>query len=211
MTSRVPSVVLTSGVGIPGMLRARWALKRGANAAAACGPPCGADGTRWRSCTYLARRPFGAAVARLGYGLTWSRPPLGGPMPWAAWTSLVASMVRAGGGSVDVVIVGILLEGTGRHVSGFPGRGRALGALVAAACGPPSGAVGARWCSLTYLVMRPFGAAGARTGNDLSWPRRPLGGPMPRAAEASSVAWTVRAEGGHGCAGREGMSCVELE
>ncbi len=65
------------------------AIFRETRLAAARGPPSGVVGARWRSYTDLARRPVGAAVARDGNGLTWPRPPLGGPVPWAAWISEV--------------------------------------------------------------------------------------------------------------------------
>ncbi len=69
---------------------------------------------------------------------------------------------------------------------------------MAAACGPLSGAAGARWRSWTRLVRLPVGAAVMRCGDGLTWPHRPLGGPMPWAAGSTSDAEFVIGGVGHG-------------
>ncbi len=63
----------------------------------------------------------------------------------------------------------------GRHLQ----LGPILGAYAAAACGPPSWDGGARMRSCADLARRPLGAAVARDGNGIAWPRLLLGGPMP--------------------------------
>ncbi len=79
--------------GLAELARLAWRMM--ALGAAACGPPSGAVGARWRSCTRLVRLPHGAVVMRCGDGLTWPRRPLDGLMPWAAGALSVTVAVSA--------------------------------------------------------------------------------------------------------------------
>ncbi len=164
---------------------ARSAGWMGALAAAACGPPSGTVGARWRSWTRLARLPLGAAVGGCGDGLTWPRRPLGGPAPRAARFASLTAAVSVVGGSGGGYFANDLIGMSGVHAVFRAGAAVLRWTCLAAARGPPSGVAGARWRSRTDLAMRPFGAAVTSFGDGLTWPRLPLGGPVPWAAWAT--------------------------